>query len=206
MGLRSNGVKVRAGRVADAVAVRELVEVAFGSEEGRVINSALSELDARGLSQTFFVAVDRDGASRGAERVVGVVGLSRAWVDARRRLVDVLVLSPLAVLPEVQGRGVGAALLKECVTYGDEVGAPMIVLEGDPRYYGVRGWVEGASRGIERPSERIPAAAFQVRLLKTHDAWMAGRLVYPDTWWRHDVVGLRDPQLAEIEAALGDHS
>ncbi len=32
---------------------------------------------------------------------------------------------------------------------------------------------------------------------------MTGRLVYPDVWWRHDSAGLRDPELAEVEAALG---
>ena len=33
--------------------------------------------------------------------------------------------------------------------------------------------------------------------------WMTGRIVYPEVWWRHDSTGLRDPDLAEIEAALG---
>lgn len=196
-------MKVRTGRVTDAAAVRALVEATFGPEEGRTINSAVSELDARGLSQAFFVALVEE---QGAESVVGVVGLSRAWLDARRRLVDVLVLSPLAVHPDHQGQGVGAALLRASVAYGDEVGAPMIALEGSPGYYGRRGWFEGATRGVERPSDRIPEAAFQVRLLKTYDSWMTGRLVYPDTWWRHDVVGLRDPRLAEVEAALDPHS
>jgi putative acetyltransferase len=32
--------------------------------------------------------------------------------------------------------------------------------------------------------------------------WMAGRLIYPDVWWRHDAAGLRDPELAEIEEQL----
>ena len=31
---------------------------------------------------------------------------------------------------------------------------------------------------------------------------LTGRLVYPDVWWRLDLVGLRDPDLAEIEASL----
>ncbi len=30
------------------------------------------------------------------------------------------------------------------------------------------------------------------------------RLVYPDAWWRLDLVGLRDPALAEVETALKD--
>lgn len=30
-----------------------------------------------------------------------------------------------------------------------------------------------------------------------------GRLVYPDVGWRLDLVGLRDPDVAEIEEELG---
>jgi putative acetyltransferase len=43
--------------------------------------------------------------------VVGHVQLSRSWVDTRERLVDVLVLSPLPVHPDAQGRGLGTALV-----------------------------------------------------------------------------------------------
>ncbi len=28
---------------------------------------------------------------------------------------------------------------------------------------------------------------------------MTGRVVYPEVWWRHDSVGLRDPDLAVLE-------
>ena len=33
-----------------------------------------------------------------------------------------------------------------------------------------------------------------------HEPWMTGRLVYRDVWWEHDSTGLRDPDLAEVEA------
>lgn len=190
-------MKVRGGTMADAVAVRAVVERSFGAGEGRIINSALSELDARGLTQNFFVAVVDD---LGVEQVVGVVGLSRAWVDARQSLAEVLLLSPLAVLPERRGQRIGESLMASCVAYGEEVGAPLIVLEGDPAYYRDRGWDGAVEHGIEPPSCRIPASAFHVRLLKAYEKWMVGRVVYPDSWWRHDVVGLRDPLLTEVEA------
>lgn len=199
MGIRGSSVKVRMGTPDDAAAVRALVEEAFDVDEGRTINSALSELDARGLSQAFCVA---EAVVSGRRRPVGVAGLSRVWIDARQELVDALLVSPLAVSPAFHGQGVGSALLKACVRYGEDVKAPLLVLEGDPRYYGARGFTPAASHGLVRPSDRIPSPACQVRLLRDHQKWMTGRIVYPDTWWRHDLVGLRDPQLAEIEVLL----
>lgn len=200
MGIRGNNVRVRGGRLTDAVTVREVVETVFGAAQGRVINSVLSELDARGLSQNFFVATLEESD---AEEIVGVVGLSRAWVDARESLVEVLLLSPLAVLEEHRDQGVGEALLKASVAYGDEVGAPMLVVEGNPTYYAAKGWVEAAEHELGRPSARIPSAAFRVRMLRAYETWMTGQVIYPDPWWCHDVVGLRDPVLAEVEASLG---
>jgi hypothetical protein len=32
---------------------------------------------------------------------------------------------------------------------------------------------------------------------------MRGRLVYADTFWEHDCVGLRGPRLHEVNEALG---
>jgi putative acetyltransferase len=46
---------------------------------------------------------------------------------------------------------------------------------------------------VTSPSVRIPVAAFQVLTREGYDgSWMHGALVYPDVWWRHDAVGLRN--------------
>src|ERR687897_374193 len=69
-----------------------------------------------GLLQVFVphatagIAIIETGAGSNGE-VVGCVALSRAWLDARERLVDVLVLSPLAVAPDRQRQGIGGRLL-----------------------------------------------------------------------------------------------
>jgi putative acetyltransferase len=132
--------------------------------------------------------------------IVGHVGLSRGWVDARRALVDVLVLSPLSVRPDRQRTGIGTALIAAALDAADDRGAPAVFLEGAWSYYGGRGFRAAAPLGFERPSARIPERAFQVALLPAHEPWMVGRLVYPEAFWATDTVGLRDPQLAEIEA------
>ena len=96
-------MRTRAARPDDDAAIDEVVGAAFG-DEGPVIVRLLGLLAAAGHRRASLVA-EQDGS------VVGHVQLSRSWVDARERLVEVLVLSPLSVLPEAQGRGVGTALV-----------------------------------------------------------------------------------------------
>jgi putative acetyltransferase len=141
-----------------------------------------------------FVA-ERDGD------VLGCVLLTRALLDAPQRLVDVLVLSPLAVHPATQGRGVGSALVRHAL---GEVAArpePLIFLEGSARYYSRFGFRPSAELGFRKPSLRIPDAAFQVLPLTGHASWMTGTLVYPQVFWDHDCVGLRDAPVRGVPPA-----
>lgn len=64
------------------------------------------------------------------------------------------------------------------------------------------GFERADTRGFRAPSPRIPGPAFQVVLLPTHEPWMTGPLVYGEVFWSHDAVGLRDPSLTDLEAAL----
>jgi putative acetyltransferase len=133
--------------------------------------------------------------------VLGHVGLSQGWVDARRELVEVWVLSPLSVQPDRQGEGVGTALVAAAVETARGSGVPVLFLEGSPFYYGERGF-ERADRHGFRPAalERTPPAGFQGVRFEAHEEWMTGQLIYPAVWWEHDAAGLRDPdRLAELE-------
>jgi putative acetyltransferase len=125
--------------------------------------------------------------------VVGHVLFSPGLLDAPRRLVPVQTLSPLAVLPRRQRRGTGAALVRAALEMLADRGVPVVFVEGAPGYYARLGFASGATLGFRRPSLRIPEAAFQALLLPAHEAWMTGTFVYPDVFWRHDAVGLRDP-------------
>ena len=185
-------MRTRPARRHDDAAVDEVVNRAFGAEEGPTIAALLALLAASGHRVAALVA-ERDGS------VVGHVQLSRSWVDARERLVEVLVLSPLSVHPDAQGQGVGTALIAAALDHATTLGAPAVFLEGSPDYYGRRGFVRASTLGFTRPSVRIPDAACQVALLPAYEPWMTGALVYCDPFWVKDAVGLRDPLLAQWE-------
>ena len=144
-------VQIRPATPADSAAIGDLITVAFG-EEGTKVAAVWRDVVGGGLDRSSLVTVD-DGD------VVGHVGLSHSWLDARERLVDVLVLSPLSVHPERQRHGIGTALLAAALDAGRSLATPAVFLEGDPRYYGRRGFARASKHGFEtapvvRPTRR----------------------------------------------------
>ena len=135
-------------------------------------------------------------------QIVGHVRVTRGWIDAELRLVDILVLSPLSVMPAFQRRGIGAALTRHAVEQADSMGAPAVFLEGSPEFYSRLGWQPAAELGVTPPSVRIPAPAFQAVRLGRWEDWMRGALVYAEPFWANDCVGLRGERLRATRERL----
>ncbi|MFF0832532.1 MULTISPECIES: GNAT family N-acetyltransferase [unclassified Streptomyces] len=172
---------------SDRQAVRDIHLRAFG-DHGLVVADLVDT-----LRDTITAG---DGLSLVAEhdrQIVGHVMFTRSLLDAPRRLVEVQVLSPLAVAPELHKRGIGSALVRHGLETLAERGVPLVFLEGDPSYYSRLGFSPGGDLGFRKPSLRIPDAAFQAIRLPECEPWMTGTLVYAEPFWRHDAVGLRDP-------------
>jgi putative acetyltransferase len=178
----------------DAAAVRDVIGRAFEAHPEVV---ALEEALAGRSDSTGYVALADD-------RVVGQVRLTRGWVDAEARLVEVLVLSPLSVAPEWHRRGIGRALVAHAVAEATRAGVPAVFLEGDPAYYARLGWRPASELGVTPPSARIPTPACQAVPLPGWEPWMRGALVYAETFWAFDCVGLRGDRLDAARASLED--
>ncbi|QOV44791.1 GNAT family N-acetyltransferase [Streptomyces chromofuscus] len=172
---------------SDGQAVRNVHLQAF-ADHGSVVADLVDSL--RGT------IAPEDGLSLVAEhdrQVVGHVMFTRSLLDAPQRLVEVQVLSPLAVMPEFHRRGIGSALVRHGLGTLAERAVPLVFLEGDPGYYSRFGFAAGGDLGFRKPSLRIPDGAFQAIRLPAYEPWMTGTLVYAEPFWRHDAVGLRDP-------------
>ncbi len=175
---------IRTMQSDEFAAVRALSVAAFGGDPR--IGPLLDTLHASWSweERLSFVAVD-DGS------IVGQALYSHAFLDAPARLVDVLVLSPVGVRPDLQGQGIGSRLIAGSLAAVSARREPLVFLEGHPGYYPRFGFRPGASLGFTAPSVRIPSAAFMVYPLPGYEPWMTGALVYPDAFWRTDTVGLR---------------
>ncbi|UUZ61780.1 GNAT family N-acetyltransferase [Nocardioides sp. B-3] len=151
------------------------MRAAFGAEEpgeGDKVADLWAEVRSTGLVLAEIVAVIDD-------ELVGHVGVSHCWLDARQELVDVAMLSPLSALPSKQSHGIGTALVTAAIEAARELGRPALFLEGSPEFYGRRGFTGASTFGFEAPSRRTPEAAFQVVPFDSRADWMTGRVVYP---------------------------
>ena len=159
---------VRPERAADHSEIAAVVEAAFG-------DPAVAALVAAFRAGTGYIP-DLALVTEDAGEVVGHVMFTRTELENGRRI---LMLSPLAVRPDHQRRGVGSRLVREGLLRAAERAEPLVIVEGDPGYYSRFGFASAAELGLERPYEHIPEDAFQALRLPRYDEHARGRVVYP---------------------------
>jgi putative acetyltransferase len=120
-------------------------------------------------------------AARVGGEIVGFVMLSGTdLVDDDGTCRDVLTLTPLAVRPEFQRRGIGAALVGAAIAEADRRREPLVVLEGSPHYYGRLGFRFAPDFGIDIDlPDWAPREAAQVYPLSHYDPTIRGHIDYP---------------------------
>ena len=165
---------IRVAEEADWPAILEVHRLAFGEEDVPRLVREIREarLDVPSLS---FVAV-------ADERVVGNV--MNSWVTVEGSDARLLQLSPLGVHPDFQRRGYGAALVEASLAGVRALGEPLLLVEGNPRYYGRFGFVRADELGLLPPPEALYDWAFQVAVLDKRAALPQGRVVYSEPF-RH---------------------
>ncbi|WP_417234879.1 GNAT family N-acetyltransferase [Arthrobacter sp.] len=177
-----------------------VVGAAFGADdpaEGHTVGALVDSLRRWWQQDRGFELVADAGG-----RVVGHVGMTRAYVDSLEKLHHVLVLSPLSVEPRWQGRGIGKALVRAALAGARDAGWPLVFLEGAPSFYPQLGFVEAGPAGFGKPSVRIPDAAFMVHATGAGPRIGGGALVYPEAFWETDTTGLRGEILRQLSPGL----
>ncbi|CAA0088464.1 Uncharacterised protein [Starkeya nomas] len=131
---------IRPETAADRTAVHALNRAAFGQP---VEADLVDRLQADGDVVLSLVAVEGVGAD---EALLGHVLLSRMAAPLRA-----LALGPLAVRPDRQRQGIGAALVHAAIDHTLRHGWQAIFVLGEPNYYRRFGFDAGLAAGFASP-------------------------------------------------------
>ncbi len=167
---------IRVATEADWATIPEIHRVAFGDEGDRVARLT-RELHASEWYEPELSFVAEEGGT-----LVGHVMNTWNWLEGGSP--RVLQLSPLGVLPEHQGRGHGSALVRASLDAVHARGESLLVVEGNPKYYGRFGFVRADELGLLPPPETLVDWAFQVAVLDNDAVVPQGRFVYSEPF-RH---------------------
>lgn len=163
--------EVRTETPEDFAAIREVNERAFApsTEEPVLVESLRAAHDHE--PELCLVAL-KDGA------VVGHIMFSRGRLSSGHQ---VLVLAPMAVVPELQNQGVGSALVEEGLRRAAETDFPLVSVLGHEAYYPRFGFMPAGELGIEAPFP-VPPAAWMAYRLPAYESAAHGVLNYADAF------------------------
>ena len=164
-------VIIRPEAPADFVAVAEINTLAFGASGEAQLVAALRQLPG-----TISLVADRLG------QPVGHICFSSAVITGAETDTPVIALAPMAVLPEVQGMGIGSRLVEAGMAACRRAGHRLVVVLGHPWFYPRFGFVPAAPYGIHYP-QPVPEEVFMLLELVPDAAKdISGTVRYPSAF------------------------
>ena len=133
---------------ADPGAVESLLDAAFGADRRSRTAYRLREgVDA--IPELSFAAWEGD-------RLVGTLQSWPLVLRTPTATESLVMVGPVAVEPELQGVGIGKALMAALIEAADRIGADALMMIGDPEYYERFGFTAEPAAGwrIDGPYEQ----------------------------------------------------
>ncbi len=170
---------VRQEQPDDVEIVRAIVAAAFArSDAPDQIPVEVTLLDGLRADAGWLPRLALVAAELASGEVVGHVVCTRGSVDGE----PALGLGPLAVRPDRQRRGVGAALMHSVLGAADALGEALVALLGEPGFYARYGFRASSEYGVAPPDPRW-GSYFQVRTLSAYHP-LSGTFAYAEPFNR----------------------
>jgi len=138
-------MNIRFSQETDLDSVLKVIKTAFSDEENKVIMHLVQALHQETTSpsiKSLVAEVDN--------QVIGYVSYSPIYLKSDSRMSG-YILAPLAVSPEHQNQGVGSNLINAGIDTLTKDGAGVLLVYGDPAYYGKFGFKEEIGHSFVPP-------------------------------------------------------
>lgn len=133
-------MNIRFAQKTDLDSIQKVIENAFPDEENKVISKFVGDLSRETTSppvKSLIAEVD--------DKVIGYISYSPIFFKSDLGISG-YILAPLAVSPEHQKQGVGSKLINSGIDMLTKDGVGVLLVYGDPEYYGRFGFKEEVGR------------------------------------------------------------
>jgi len=120
---------IRLETAGDSAAIAGVIREAFGGRNESCAEADLVDRLRRDHDIVLSLVAEQDG------QIMGHIAFSRLWIVRNSHRFAGVGLAPLAVLPAVQGKGIGRALVETGHARLRDMGETIVFVLGDPDYY-----------------------------------------------------------------------
>ena len=165
-------VNVRPEQATDYEEVFRINQKAFGRDNEARLVEALRRLPGF-IPELSLVAEE-------GRRLLGHILFSPVVIETISGERAALALAPMAVLPEVQNRGIGSTLVRSGLKACRRLGHNLVIVLGHPEYYPRFGFTSARAMGIEAPFPVRDEVWMAIELEPGAAEGLQGRLRYPE--------------------------
>ena len=139
-------MKIRKSLETEKTDILNLHKKAFGEEKGPEIAKLVEDLFEDNTARPILslVAVKDDV-------IVGHILYTKVIISGTNEELSSQILAPLAVLPEVQGQGIGGQLINQGLNELKKTGVRLVFVLGHVNYYPRYGFTPAGALGYEAP-------------------------------------------------------
>lgn len=136
-------MSIRPEQPSDSSAIREVIERSFGRPAEANLVAALRGIP--GFDPALSLIAELNG------RIVGHILFSPIAIESALQSRPAMALAPVCVLPEYQGCGIGSGLILHGLRLCKLRGHGVVVVLGEPGYYGRFGFQRASLFGVRAP-------------------------------------------------------
>ncbi len=159
-------MNVRLQTENDIADIENLLDITFGTD--RFSKAAYSLRDGVNAVSALSFVIDMD------KNITGTLRFWEISIEKNDKYVDALLLGPIAILPRLQGLGLGIKLMESGLSEAKKLGHKRVLLVGDEAYYKRIGFSRDIAENIAIPGQHEESRILAKELVKGSFSNVAG--------------------------------